>query len=386
MNRPRGGRFVGLISGTSMDAVDAVVAEMDDHGVPALLARLSYPIPDTLREQLRHLADSADTATVDELGVADIRTGELFAEAALAVIAAAELAPEDIAAIGSHGQTIRHRPDADPPFTIQIGNPQYIAVRTGITTVADFRQQDMAAGGEGAPLAPAFHRALLASPAESRAVVNIGGIANVTFLPKDRGTPVSGFDSGPGNTLMDYWIRRHLKEPWDAEGGWARQGEVCAGLLEIMMAAPYIHAPPPKSTGPEHFSPDWLADTLEQCGATPSPADVQRTLLEFTARHIVDALNTGTDNPDRVLICGGGTHNTLLMERLAALMPQRAVSDTGAFGVDPDWVEAMAFAWLAREALHGRPGNIREVTGAREDVILGGIFPGKYKSQDPIGQ
>jgi anhydro-N-acetylmuramic acid kinase len=380
MTPPGDAPFVGLISGTSMDAVDAVVVDLAGHHPPALLASLSHPIPEALRAGLRHLADPQTAATVDELGTMDAQVGELFADAALHVISAAGLEPAAIVAIGSHGQTVRHRPDADPAFTLQIGNPQRIAQRTGITTVADFRQRDMAAGGQGAPLVPAFHRAVFAAPEEDRAVINIGGIANLTHLPA-RG-PITGFDTGPGNTLMDHWIRRHRHLPYDDQGDWARQGRVSKALLDALMSDAYLRQPPPKSTGPEHFSPAWLDAILSRVKEHLAPHDVQRTLLEFTAQSVAAALASHTGPGARALVCGGGARNRLLMERLAALMPERSVSDSGDFGVDPDWVEAAAFAWLARETLAGRPGNIPEVTGAREAVVLGGIYPGRCQIQD----
>jgi len=365
--------FVGLISGTSMDAVDAVLVDLPAQGSPRCIAALSHPIPAELHTRLKKLADPQCHAGLDELGEADVLTGELFATAALAVIREGGLEPGQVQAIGSHGQTVRHRPQANPPFTLQIGNPQRIAHRTGITTVADFRQRDMAAGGQGAPLVPAFHRAVFWTQEEDRVVVNIGGIANITHLPASG--PVTGFDTGPGNTLMDLWIRRHRDRPFDEAGQWARQGQVAEALLITLLSEPYLGEAPPKSTGPEWFSAAWLDHALAQHRQT-SHADVQRTLLEYTAQSIADAIQRHANASAQVLICGGGARNAYLMERLTQLMPQRRVSDTGAFGVEPDWVEAMAFAWLARETLFGRPGNIKEVTGASEDVILGGVFPG----------
>lgn len=381
MNPKMSALYAGLISGTSMDAVDAVLVDLPEQGPLRCLAALAYPIPPDLHARLKRLADPAAGAGLDELGEADVLTGELFAEAALAVIEAAGVSTDAVVAIGSHGQTVRHRPEANPPFTLQIGNPHRIAQRTGITTVADFRQRDMAAGGQGAPLVPAFHRAVFGAAHESRGVINIGGIANITRLPAQGMAPVIGFDTGPGNTLMDGWIRRHRNLPYDSDGAWARQGLILDDLLQRLLADPYLALPAPKSTGPEHFSPAWLEAHLSD--PTARPEDIQRTLLEFTARSIARAVDAFAADSVRALVCGGGAHNGLLMERLAALMPGRQVTDTAAMGVDPDWVEAMAFAWLAREALQGRPGNIREVTGAREDVILGGIFPGRDKRQDP---
>ncbi|MFN2349615.1 MAG: anhydro-N-acetylmuramic acid kinase [Thioalkalivibrio sp.] len=365
--------FVGLISGTSMDAVDAVLVDLPVEGAPRCIAALSHPIPSELHARLIRLADPQCHAGLDELGEADVLTGELFAEAALAVIRDSGLEPGQVQAIGSHGQTVRHRPQANPPFTLQIGNPQRIAQRTGVTTVADFRQRDMAAGGQGAPLVPAFHRAIFWTPDEDRVVVNIGGIANITHLPASG--PVTGFDTGPGNTLMDLWIRRHRDRPYDEAGQWARQGQVADTLLDTLLSDSYLSEVPPKSTGPEYFSAAWLDQALAGHKQT-SHADVQRTLLEYTAQSLTDAIHYHARNSAQVLICGGGARNDYLMERLTLLMQERRVSDTTAFGVEPDWVEAMAFAWLARETLFGRPGNVREVTGAREDVLLGGVFPG----------
>ncbi|MGH8307500.1 MAG: anhydro-N-acetylmuramic acid kinase, partial [Gammaproteobacteria bacterium] len=282
------------------------------------------------------------------------------------------LSNQDIRAIGSHGQTVRHRPGGPHPFSLQIADPNIIAARTGIATVADFRRRDMALGGQGAPLVPAFHHAVFADPNETRAVINIGGIANLTLLSAQNG-PVSGFDTGPGNLLMDAWSREHLHAPYDENGTFAASGNVDEILLRRLLADEYFQRPPPKSTGREHFSQAWLGKALVD---TKLPAaDVMATLCELTARCIADAVRKQTPRVSRVLLCGGGIHNAHLVKRLAALLPACELSTTNEFGIAPDWVEAMAFAWLARETLARRPGNLPAVTGAREPAVLGAIYP-----------
>ena len=367
--------FIGLISGTSMDGIDAALVRLDTAAPPVLLASHSHPLPAGLRERLLALAHGEDDR-LEPLARLDVAVGREFAAAALALLETAGQPPEDIAAIGSHGQTVRHLPEGEHPTTVQIGDPNILAERTGITTVADFRRRDMAAGGQGAPLVPAFHAAVLRDPNVERTVVNIGGIANVTILPANPARPVLGFDTGPGNVLMDTWAGRHLGHSFDAGGQWAASGTVIAELLAAWRADPYFGREPPKSTGREHFNPDWLA------GSRPAldrfdPADVQASLCELTASTIAEAVNSHAAATRELLVCGGGAHNTELMARLARALPDCRVESTAGFGLDPDWVEAMAFAWLARQTLAGRPGNLPDVTGARHAVVLGGIYPGK---------
>lgn len=362
--------FIGLMSGTSSDGVDAALVEFTP--APLLYTSHFLPYPPALRQQLLEFAGAKYSGdAVDQLGNLDCGLGSLFAEAALSVLALAKLSQRDIRAIGSHGQTIRHRPSGQYPFTLQIADPNVIAARTGITTVADFRRRDVALGGQGAPLVPAFHRAVFADYRESRAVVNIGGIANLTVLPAADG-PTTGFDTGPGNLLMDLWSREHLHLPHDENGSFAASGTVDEPLLRMLLADEYLHRSPPKSTGREHFSRVWLTERL--AGRTLMPADVMATLSEFTARTIADAIIAQRPPVTRVLLCGGGLHNTHLRKCLAAHLPPGSLGTTGDYGVPPDWVEAMAFAWLARQTLLGLPGNVPTVTGAQRQSILGAIY------------
>ncbi len=364
--------FLGLISGTSMDGVDAAVVAFPERGRRGceLVATACYAYADDLRLALERAVADPASCDLDTLGRLDVQVGGAFAAAALRLLAGAGLEAADMRAIGSHGQTLRHRPDADTPFTLQIGDPNVIVARSGITTVADFRRRDIALGGEAAPLAPAFHGWLFGGGAPA-AVVNIGGIANVTLVEDD---VRAGFDSGPGNTLMDGWIRRQRDEAWDRDGAWARQGTVHPLLLEACLDDPYFTAPPPKSTGREYFNADWLAARLEALPEQPPPADVQATLAELTAVTVARAVGEHAPGVSRVLVCGGGAHNGFLMGRLGELCAPAEVASTAAAGLDPDWVEAAAFAWLARETLAGRPGNRPRVTGAQSAAILGGIY------------
>lgn len=357
-----------------MDAVDAVLAEATAEGFRVLGARrVEMPVP--LGARLRRLADpgahgSHGSDLVDELGDLDRLVGELFAGSVIGLLKAHDIDPADVRAIGSHGQTLRHRPRAPRPFTLQVGDPNTIAARTGILVVADFRRRDIALGGQGAPLVPAFHAAMFAHRAESRAVLNLGGIANLTLLAP--GAAVTGFDTGPGNTLMDAWSRRNLGEPFDRQGNWAASGRVDAGLLEALLAHPFLALAPPKSTGPEDFSLAWLDKVLAR-NAPCQPADVQATLAEFTAASVSRGLEAHA--PRRLLVCGGGVHNRHLLARLAALLPGTRVETVAAHGIDPDQVEAAAFAWLAARHMAGLPGNVPSVTGATRSAVLGAAWP-----------
>jgi len=367
--------YLGLISGTSMDAVDAVALEFTDKGRPRLLASRDTPPDPALRESLLHLSQEVAGVSLPMLGELDQRVAELFAQAALELMESAGLSPADITAIGSHGQTLYHAPDAPYPFSLQIGDPNVIAARTGIPVVTHFRGADIAAGGQGAPMVPAFHAAMFHDRTEPRCLVNIGGIANITLLPAEGDdAEVIGFDTGPGNALLDAWTAEHLGEPKDTDGAWAQSGRLDESLLSRMLQDPYFQRPPPKSSGRDSFNLDWVRQRIASGHRPPDPATVQRTLCELTARTIAAAIESHGLGRERVLLCGGGAHNRFLRERLNALLAPRPLEDTGDYGLAVDWVEAAAFAWLAMRTIKGMPGNMPAVTGARESVVLGGVY------------
>ncbi len=370
--------YLGLISGTSADGIDAALVRFASDDARArceLVHGHTWRWDEALRPRLIALGQGGDCASLDELGTLDVRIAEAFANAALRLLADAGVVPAQVRAIGSHGQTVRHRPagaasDGRWPFTMQLGDGNLIAERTGIATVADFRRRDVAAGGHGAPLLPALHAALLRSPDENRAVLNLGGIANLTLLPECGG--VRGFDTGPANGLLDAWCERHLGAAFDADGAFAASGCVDEPLLARLLAEPWFALPPPKSSGREQFHLDWVQAQLH---GDEAAQDVQATLLELTAASVAEALQAQQTDTQRLLVCGGGVHNPLLLRRIAARLPGTQVESTAALGVDPDFVEAMGFAWLARETLAGRPGNLPAVTGARGPRVLGSIHP-----------
>ncbi len=365
--------YIGLISGTSMDAVDAVLVSHDSMP-PRLVAAHAHPIPEGLSARLQSIVSDGIPRGAETWHL-DVQLGGLFADAVAQLLLQARVAAGDIAALGSHGQTIYHGPNDEPPVTVQIGDPNVIAERTGITTVADFRRRDMAAGGQGAPLVPAFHRAVLSKPGVTRAVVNIGGIANVTTLPEDIDADVLGFDTGPGNTLMDMWCRRHRGAPMDSNGEWGAGGKLNPKLLDALLQDPYFEAAPPKSTGREYFNLDWLDSILKQPPfRSTDPRDVQRTLCELTAATIAGAIETHAGDTQEILVCGGGALNPALMQMLAARAGNISVESTAAAGFDPRWIEAIAFSWFAKQTLEGKPSNLVSVTGARHAAILGGIY------------
>ena len=366
----RDGLYLGLISGTSADGIDAALVRFEGNACTLVASRTSR-WDDGLRSRLVALGQGGDATSLDELGILDVRVADAFADAALQLLDTAEVDPAHVRAIGSHGQTIRHRPGGPHPFTWQLGDGNRIAERTRIDTVADFRRRDVAAGGQGAPLVPAFHAALLHDAREDRAVLNLGGIANFTLLPADGA--VRGFDTGPANALMDAWCERHRGQPYDAGGAFAASGTLDPDLLERFRSDPWFALPPPKSSGREHFHLGWVQSRLS---GDERAEDVQATLLELTAATVADALAAQQPTTQRVLVCGGGVHNPLLLERIGHHLPKARVESTAAHGLDPDSVEAMAFAWLARETLAGRPGNLPAVTGARGPRVLGVVYPG----------
>lgn len=363
------GLFVGVLSGTSVNAIDAALVEFNP--APRLLASHTLAYPPEVRGELLALAVPGENE-IDRLGRADVTVGRLFARAVNELLARAGRKPAGIRAIGSHGQTIRHRPGMRPAFTLQIGDPNVIAAETGIPVAGDFRRKDMALGGQGAPLVPAFHEAVFRMAGRDRVVVNIGGIANITVLPGGDGA-VRGFDTGPGNTLMDAWCRQQRGEPMDRDGAWAASGRVEERLLTLLRAEGYFRKPPPKSTGPEHFSLAWLQERLAAAGK-PAAEDVQATLLALTAGTIADGIREAAPKTQEVFVCGGGAHNGALMRALAAQLPEARVGKTDELGVEGDWVEAMAFAWLARQRLDAVPGNQPATTGAGRPAVLGGLW------------
>ncbi len=358
---------VGLMSGTSADGIDAALVQISqDSGKPTLVRKLSYPFTQPLKERIEAVISGQANSLDDGLAL-NTELGHCFADAVEALL---DGDPAD--AIGSHGQTVLHRPDIHA--TLQLGSGAVIAERTGLTTVTDFRSRDMVLGGEGAPLAPAFHLSAFHDPGENRAVCNIGGISNVTSLPASTDTAVIGFDTGPGNTLMDGWCRRHINASFDSNGDWARQGNVDTRLLERLLSEPYLKLPPPKSTGRELFNLAWLDKQLGE--HSREPVDVQATLAEFTAVTIAQAIDGFLPTIDSLFICGGGAHNNYLLERLARVVNAN-VDSTQRLGIDPDWVEAIAFAWLSWRTLNGLSGNLPSVTGASASAVLGCIWPGR---------
>lgn len=361
--------FLGMISGTSADGID--VALVDFEPSAHLVAARTVPYADALRSEILRCSRREAAIDVDALGRLDAAIGEAFAAAAAALIAESGVARTAIAAIGSHGQTLCHRPDGPLPYTLQLGDASRVVERTGITTVADFRRRDVAAGGHGAPLLPAFHADALSAEGEDRAVLNLGGIANLTLLP--RTGDVRGFDTGPANGLMDAWCVAHLGLAFDADGAFAASGTVDEPLLGALLADPWFGLPGPKSTGRDQFHLAWVDAA---CGGRAiAPEDLQATLCELSARTVADALRRAQPGTCRLIACGGGVRNAELMRRIQACLPDTAVETTAAHGLDPDFIEAVGFAWLARETLTGRPGNRPTVTGARGPRILGAIHP-----------
>jgi anhydro-N-acetylmuramic acid kinase len=358
--------YAGLMSGTSLDGVDAVLLDLAGQK-PVPVAHAHRPFEPGLRDALLGLNASGE----DELARAAGCGNELarrYASAIAELRTNAAVAARDVRAIGCHGQTVRHRPDAG--YTLQLGNAALLAELTGICVVTDFRSRDVAAGGQGAPLAPAFHAAMFSSATEKRAVLNLGGMANLTWLPA--GGAVTGFDTGPGNCLMDLWAATHLGRPRDEGGAWAASARADPALLEILLADPYFSRPPPKSTGRDHFNQAWLSQRLK------SPADpgvVQATLLELTAQSIARALRRDCAGTQRLIVCGGGVHNGTLMARLGGLVSPMPVDSSALHGIDPMQVEAAAFAWLAHRTVEGLSGNLPTVTGARAARVLGAIYP-----------
>ncbi len=361
--------YIGLMSGTSVDGIDAAIVNFQESRCKLLHAEM-YPLPANLAKKIKQLCLPGQNE-IDQMGQLDVELGNVFAEAALSALSKTEIPRSQVSAIGSHGQTIRHRPNYATPFTLQISDPNTIAQQTGITTIADFRRRDMAAGGQGAPLAPAFHHNMFRSEQKTRVIINIGGIANITWLPQN-GESI-GFDVGPGNTLMDAWSQIHLLKPYDKNGAWASSGKLDRGLLNALCSHPFLSQNSPKSTGREEFNIDWLQSILNQRGYDLSPQDVQRTLCQFSVTCIGSAIKNLHSNCE-IYLCGGGAKNDFLRQTMIEELPNIPIKTTEELGIEPDWVEAAAFAWLAKQTMHHNPGNLVSVTGANTPVILGGIY------------
>jgi len=361
--------YIGLISGTSVDAIDAVLVDFKDDQSINILAKYSKPFDTALQADIIRFNQPAANE-LDRLGELDVKLGHAFADVVNQLLKRAHIDKSQIKAIGSHGQNIRHRPQGHCPFTLQIGDPNIIAVKTGIKTIADFRRKDIALGGQGAPLAPGIHQCLFRNNKIDRIILNLGGIANITVLPKDLNNPVIGFDTGPASCLMDAWIHQHKGQSFDENGNWAKTGKILESLLNKLLRDDYFSQPSPKSTGREHFNLSWLSRHLME---QEKAEDVQVTLLELTVRTIANAIKHYFSSGE-IIVCGGGVHNDFLMTRLAETAKPMTVFSSQHYGVDPDFVEALLFAWLAKQNLDGLAGNIPSVTGASREAVLGGVY------------
>lgn len=360
--------FIGLMSGTSVDAIDAVLMDFSKSNTH-IVSSYSQTISSQLRVDINTLISTR------KFPIGHEKLDEQFAQASYEavknILIQATVDADNIAAIGSHGQTVFHDPKGIPAVSIQIGNPQSIADISGIPTIGNFRQADIDAGGQGAPLACAYHAEVLQSKSNERVVLNLGGIANITKLPKNENESIIGFDTGPANTLMDAWSQKHLNKPFDQDGNWAKSGKVNIDLLERILEDGYFAALPPKSTGREHFNLDWIQHYLDSYGISVPPEDVQATLLAITTHSIADSIDAWCPQSKEVLLCGGGSENKYFVTQLEKALEDKTIQSTNHYGVPTKWMEAMAFAWLAKQNLDNKPGNIPSVTGADKPVTLG---------------
>jgi len=364
--------YVGVMSGTSLDGVDIAIVDFDNLDNCRLIGAKTFAFPEAIHQQLHTIINHPECHLRD-LGQLDTALGQFIGQIIQQFLAEQQITADQVSAIGSHGHTLFHSPGGATPFSLQIGNASVIAELTGITTIADFRQRDIAAGGQGAPLVPAFHAELFSDPHQPRVIVNIGGIANITLL--DKAQAILGFDTGPGNSLLDAWVSLHQQQAYDDKGCWAAKGTCQRDLLAQMLADPYFLEPIPKSTGREYFNLSWLEKQLHKTSKTLSAVDVQATLVELTAYTISQGIHHYGDSCKAVYICGGGIHNLTLIQRLQQLLKGKTVMSTELLGLHPDWVEATAFAWLAYRTLNGQAGNLPSVTGAKQPIILGAIHP-----------
>lgn len=363
--------YIGLMSGTSMDAIDAALIDCSNNKL-RLVATHTEQISGQTREQIKELCHGCNNELKKSMAL-DIKLGKKFASCVNSLLKESKLTAKDIIAIGSHGQTIRHYPQDSIRNTLQITDPNTIAEQTGINTIADFRRRDMAAGGQGAPLAPAFHNRIFRHEKNNRVILNLGGIANITILPADKNKAVSGFDTGPANALMNGWIQQHKNKSYDNKGEWAASGSANKDLLLHLLNDNYFKLPPPKSTGTDYFSPAWLTQSLKDFSSL-TKEDIQATLCELTAVSVANEIQKHAADCNEVFVCGGGASNKYLMSRLQVHLKTIPVATTDSIDIPADWIEAMAFAWLAKQTLQNKPGNLPEVTGATKDVILGAVY------------
>ena len=363
--------YIGLMSGTSLDGIDAALVRFENEH-PTVIENICLSLPSNLKDEIKSLISTTDNE-INRLMALDVQLGQLFSEAVNKVMNKAKIKKIDIAAIGSHGQTIRHYPTAEHPSTLQIADPNIIAETTGITTVADFRRRDIAVGGQGAPLVPAFHEQIFRNENKNRVILNLGGIANITTLPVDKNIPATGFDTGPANTLMNHWIKQQQNKNYDEDGKWAASGTVNEDFLNELLNDDYFKLLPPKSTGTEYFNPAWLTKKLS---AYPflSAEDVQASLTALTATTVKDAIKLCKFEIDELIICGGGVHNNYLLQKLQQALPDIEINSSAKYDLDPDYIEATAFAWLAKQTMEHKVGNLPNVTGAKRAVVLGGVY------------
>ena len=362
--------YIGLMSGTSMDGVDVVIATFSP--MPKIWYQMTHPFPPELKERILNVIQG-EKIDIRQVGDLDAKLGELFADSVLATLNESKIKAEEIKAIGSHGHTFWHEPFGDPAFSMQLGDPTRIAVATGIDTIADFRRKDIALGGQGAPLVPAFHAAVFSSP-QLRVILNIGGISNITVL-RGHQKPL-GYDTGPGNVLLDIWTKKNLNKNYDEDGEWAKSGQVIDSLLEVFLEDDYLKEPPPKSTGREHYNSKWLMDRLykAEISQLDNGADVARTILEFSVLAATQEI-AKYGEIGQLYVCGGGAKNPLILDRLAERLPMWQVRTTDQVGISSDYLEALAFAWLAYRFCHKLPANLPSVTGASKHAILGVLYP-----------
>jgi len=362
--------YIGVMSGTSLDAVDVCAVSIRDQ--TEVIASNSFDIPPQIRQSIAELCTPGNDE-IHRMSILDNQLAQLFSTNINSLVNTNHIDRKKIVAIGCHGQTVRHMPNNATPYTLQIGNGASIALLTGITTITDFRRADIAAGGQGAPLVPAFHQSIFSNTDKNRVILNIGGMANITIINKHEDS-ISGFDTGPGNVLLNEWIS-HIKNcEYDRNGDWSAEQPPDTELLDLMLKEQYFHTPPPKSTGRELFNLSWIGEQLSTLNREIDPAIIQSTLCELSARTICEAILNTAPNTEELIVCGGGVHNKNLMEKIETICGIKTKSSTD-FGIDPDFVEAAAFAWLAKQTLNNIPANAPSVTGAKKHVVLGAIYP-----------